>query len=253
MIMRDELVAYLDERLAIRAIPLDKSSNGLQVEGRAEVRRVVGAVDGSLQSYRQAAARQADLLFVHHGEFWGEGVRAVTGRVARRLGTLLRAEVSLYAAHLPLDAHPELGHNAVIAQRLALVETQPFAPYAGVMIGIAGRLPEPLPMAALVARIDAALATHASVCGPVAGPVRRLGIVSGGGAAAIAECQRLGLDALLTGEVGHTDFHPIHELGIPVIAAGHYRTEAPGVEAVLAELTQRFGLACEFLDLPTGL
>jgi len=253
MITRDELVAYLDERLAIRAIPLDKASNGLQVEGRAEVRRVLGAVDGSLLCYQLAAAREADFLFVHHGEFWGEGMRTVTGRLARRLGTLLRAELSLYAAHLPLDAHPTLGHNAVIAQRLGLVETLPFAPYAGALIGVAGALPAPLAMPALVARIDVALATSATVHGPVPGLVRRLGIVSGGGAAAIVECHRLGLDCLLTGEVGHTDFHPIHELGVPVIAAGHYRTEAPGVEAVVAELHERFGLAGEFLDLPTGL
>jgi len=253
MVTRDELVAYLDTRLDVRAIPMDKSANGLQVEGRQDVHTVVGAVDASLQLYHAAAEAGADFIFVHHGEFWGDGFRSLTGRFAQRFGMLFRHHLSLYAAHLPLDAHPTLGHNAVIADRLGLVERAPFAQYAGAMIGVCGRLPAAMTLAELQVRLDQVLTTKSSLHGPDVGPIRSVGIVSGSGVSAIGECQRLGLDCLITGDLGHTDYHPILETGVPVLIGGHYKTEAPGIEAVLAELGAKFAVTATFIDLPTNL
>lgn len=248
-----EIVRYLDQTLAIAAIPGDKSNNGLQVSGATTVRRVIGGVDGCLALYEAAAAAGGDLIVVHHGESWGSGYQYFTGRIGDRLRCLYRHDLSLYAAHLPLDAHPTLGHNAQIAARLQLTDRQPFAEYCGALIGVHGLLPQPLSLAALRGVIDTALNTtcQAIAFGPE--PITRLAVVSGSGAGALAAAQAAGCQALLTGDVGHTDYHVIRELGGTLITGGHYRTECPGVLAVLDRLADQFGVETRFIDIPTGL
>jgi dinuclear metal center YbgI/SA1388 family protein len=253
MVNREELTAALDSLLAINSVPADKSNNGLQVEGSATVAHVVFAVDGSAALYAEAAAIGADYIFVHHGESWGAGWQRVTGRFAERLRLLLANDISLYGAHLPLDAHTELGHNACIAAALGVTECEPFAEYAGVAVGMRGRLATPTTVEALTAQVDAALDAAAAVYAFGPQPVQSVGIVSGAGASALDTCAALGIDCLITGECGHTDFHVMQELGVSLIAAGHYRTEVPGVRAVMAEVERTFQVRCSYVDLPTGL
>jgi dinuclear metal center YbgI/SA1388 family protein len=248
-----EITEYLDATLNLAAVPGDKSNNGLQVAGGDEVQTVVGGVDGCLALYQGAAAAGADLVLVHHGESWGPGHRYFTGGIGARLALLFRAEMSLYAVHLPLDAHPTLGHNAQIADRLGLRHRLPFAEYAGVPVGIIGELPEPMGAEELAARVNDALDTDCLVLDFADARIDRVGIVSGSGTSALAESQRLGCQALITGDVGHTDYHVIQELGGCLLAAGHYKTEAPGILAVLDLLEQEFGVETEFIDLPTGM
>ena len=248
---RDELVAYLDDYLQLDAFQ-DSSDNGLQVEGAAEVQRLAFAVDAGLAAFEEARAAQAQMLIVHHGLFWGKPVR-VTGIHRRRLKTLLDADISLYAAHLPLDSHATVGHSATLARWLALEETAPFGEYKGLAVGVAGRLPRPRSLTDLVAAVEDLLGRPVVAVWPF-GPdeVRRVGIVSGGGASLVEQAAKAGVDVYLTGEVGHSYYHQARELGQNVIFAGHYATETVGLKALAEHLSSRFGLESRFLDLPTG-
>jgi len=251
---RTELVDFLDQLLRPPPGMMDSSNNGLQIEGRAEVCRAVFGVDACAALFEQAAALEADVVFVHHGLSWKDNQRFLIGLHARRLGILFRHGLSLYASHLPLDLHPEVGNNAVFAKQLGLLEMKTFCRYGGVEIGYGGRLPKPLSLAELVQQVDRLLGTTSRVIGTGPEPVRAVGIVSGGGADAAEECMAAGFDCLITGEAGHSHHHPIAESGVRVITAGHYRTETVGPKAVMARVAAQFpGLDCRFLDVPTGL
>ncbi len=248
-----ELTIYLDELLDIRSIPGDKSNNGLQIEGNSEVRRIIGGVDACLELYQKAMEARADFLFVHHGESWGDGLKYFTGVCARRFRFVFENDLSLYAAHLPLDAHQDLGHNALIAAKLGILKPIPFARYAGSDIGLYGDLPDPVTIEELSSRVNQTLETDSVIYDFFGHPVTRVGVISGAGANAIHECHALGIDCLITGESDHTHYHQIKELNMVVIAAGHYKTEVPGIVAVLDHLEQRFEVDCRFIDIPTGL
>ena len=232
----------------------DHSNNGLQVEGKDEVNRIAFAVDACQRVFTQAAAGKFDLLVVHHGMSWGGGIKMVSSYHAERLKTLLCHGISLLAYHLPLDAHPEFGNNAVLADLLGLEQREPFFPYDGDTIGFCGQLPAAQAPAELCARLEKELGGRCLTL-PASGnpPIRRLGIVSGGGGSAIEYCQQQHLDCLLTGEIGHQHVHYAWELGITVIAAGHYATETTGIKALQKKIAAAFPVECEFLDCPTGL
>lgn len=253
MVNRDELTRALDTLLDIHAIAADKSNNGLQVEGCETVETVVVGVDGCLALYEHAVALGAEFIFVHHGESWGPGWQYVTGRTAARLGTLMRSNISLYAAHLPLDVHPVHGHNACIARKLQLSALQPFADYGGFDVGMYGTLPLPQSVTDLATQLDSILDTQSMIYDFRQAEIRTVGIVSGAGFDAVAECQTLNIDCLITGECDHTDYHIMRELSAAVITCGHYRTEVPGVVSVMEYLHEQFALDCHFIDLPTGL
>ncbi len=248
-----ELCRFLDHTLNINSFPSDKSNNGLQVEGNHEVKSVVGGVDACYELYDKAAAYKADFIFVHHGESWGAGWRYLTGVTARRLNKLFQHRMSLYAAHLPLDAHLELGHNAQIARQLKLADCQGFACYDQIPIGICGTLPAPTKPEALAQAVNVGLKTICRIYDFEPKTISRVGIISGSGLSALSECQALNLDCLITGECHHTHYHLIQEAGIAVIIAGHYKTEIPGVLAVLDLLRQQFKLQCHFFDIPTDM
>lgn len=252
MVTRERLVAFLDGFLRTPAGCHDPSNNGLQVEGRAPVARVVFGVDASRALIVAAAAAQADFIVVHHGMSWRDNLRTLTGYQAERLRLLFAAGLSLYAVHLPLDAHPELGNNAVIAARLGLVDTAPFFEYDGLDIGILGTLPEPLPRDVLVAQVGDVLGAQTQVLAFGPERIARVGVVSGGGADAIEACAAADCQCLVTGEFGHSNVHVAAEVGMTVIAAGHYRTEVWGVQAVMARLQAELPVTCQFIDLPTG-
>ncbi|MFN2432330.1 MAG: Nif3-like dinuclear metal center hexameric protein [Gemmatimonadota bacterium] len=245
-----ELTRYLDAFLRIREIP-DRSLNGLQVDGPEAVGRVALATDAALQTFEQAAAGGAQLLVVHHGLFWGE-TAPVVGQLRRRIQTLLEAGMALYCAHLPLDAHPEVGNNAALARELGLESLRPFGAWRGSLLGFGGDLPRELAPEELRAHCEARLGGPVRLLPFGGGRARRLAVVSGAAADLATEAAREGYDAFLTGETSHAAYHPAREAGVHLLFAGHYATETWGVRALGEHLARRFGVEVFFCDAPTG-
>lgn len=248
---RDVLVAWLDEYLEIREWS-DKSLNGLQVEGADRVTTVATATDAALATFAMAIEAGADLLLVHHGLFWGDPA-PVAGPLRTRLVTLLDAGLSLYAAHLPLDAHPVVGNNAVLAELLGLEEREPFGTWGEKAIGVRGRLAGPTDRTGLAGRLEALLGARPEVLPFGPDRIERVGIVSGDAAELVEEAARAGLDAFVTGESSHTAWHAARECRVNLVFAGHYATETVGVRALGERLADEFGIEATFLDAPTGL
>ena len=247
---RDALVAYLDEFLDTAAWS-DKSLNGLQVEGAERVRRVALATDTAQATIDMAIEAGAQMMIAHHGLFWGR-VEPVTGPLRSRLASLLRAQVSLYVSHLPLDAHSEVGNNAVLARLLGLRDLEPFGAWGSGSIGVMGRLPETLDRAGLAARLEALLGARPDVLPFGSEAIARVAVVSGAAADLIPAAASSAVDAFVTGETSHTAVHQARERRLNVLFAGHYATETLGVRALGDHLAERFGLETVFLDVPTG-
>ena len=250
-----QVVAFLDDYLAVKEVPdYPGALNGLQVEGPDLVRRVAVAVDASEAVIGKATKWRADLLLVHHGLFW-DGLQPLVGRHFRKVQALVAGGTALYSAHLPLDAHTEVGNAAVLARKLGLSDLVPFGEYKGCAVGCAGTVENGAgtPIADLEARLAAALN------GPVrtlpGGPdtIVRVGVVTGGGASMLGEAAAKGLDALVTGEAQHHHAINAAELGVTVMLGGHYATETWGVRATAHTLQERFGVETMFVDSPTGL
>lgn len=249
MELRD-LVSYLDSYLAVVEVPDHRDAvNGLQVEGRGEVERICAAVDASEAAIEEAVARGCELLLVHHGLFWG-GVRPITGRRYRKLARLIQAGISLYSAHLPLDAHPEVGNCAVLARELGIVVEGRFGEYRGYPVGWWGHLRAS--REELRDRLAVLLGSAVRLIpgGPEA--IERVGVVTGAASEHIEAAAALGLDGFITGEGLHPTYFDAVELGVNVYYGGHYATETWGVRALARHLGERFGLAWEFIDQPTG-
>ena len=242
---REELVEYL-EGLLQPANFRDYCPNGLQVEGRAEISRLVTGVTASQALLDAAVARGADALLVHHGYFWkGEDGR-VTGLRKKRLGTLLANDISLLAYHLPLDAHPELGNNAQLAASLGwLLEGR----FGEQNIAWFGCLPETLAASALGEQLAQLLGRQPQMIGDSERPIRRIGWCSGGAQGYFEQAIALGLDAYVSGEISEQTVHLARESGVVYFAAGHHATERLGVQALASHLAERFGLECEFVDI----
>jgi dinuclear metal center YbgI/SA1388 family protein len=246
-----ELVSYLNEYLAISEVPDSENAlNGLQVESAGPVRRVAVAVDASEASIRAAIEGRSDLLLVHHGLFW-DGNLPVTGRRYRRLLPLLRAGMALYAAHLPLDVHEEVGNNAVLARELGIGVVGRFAAYQGLELGVWGEVDAGVEE--FGARLEAVLGSPVKTIPGGGARVSRVGVLTGGGGGFTAAARSAGLDALVTGEGSHHTYFDAMEGGLTVYLGGHYATETWGVRALGAHLAEKFGLSWTFLDQPTGL
>lgn len=246
---RNELVAYLDRYLDARN-GRDYGPNGLQVEGKEEIRKVVTGVSACHELFVRAREAGADAVLVHHGLFWEGMPRTLTGYQFRRVAELIRGEMSLLAYHLPLDRHPELGNNALACRDFGLIDLQPFALHEGLPIGFKGRFPEPIPPAELVSRCESVYQQKplAFLDGP--DPVRTLGIVSGGAQREFQVAIGEDLDAYITGEVSEWVMNVAREAGVHYLAAGHYATERLGIRALGEHLRERFGLEAEFIDVP---
>lgn len=254
MIKLEKLIKYLDVDLEMNNIPEDSSNNGLQVEGKEEIKKIIFAVDGCLALAKIAAKENGDFIFVHHGLSWGDGFKRLTGHSAEIFSTLFKNGISLYGAHLPLDAHPEIGHNAQIAKKLKFEKISTFAKYAGTEIGVKGEFYQPILVAELAEKINSEFNTHSKIFGNNSCEIRKVGVISGGaGTSGIEDAIDAKVDCLITGEVGHSSWHLIQDSGISVISAGHYCTEVPGVLAVMKKIEDKFDVKCEFIDLPTGL
>ena len=245
------LVAWLDTYLEIDAFE-DPSLNGLQVEGQSEVNKVAVAVDSSLTTFEQAAEVGADLLIVHHGLFWGTPL-PITGMHGRRVRYLLEHNLSLYAAHIPLDAHREVGNNWGLARILGMADLEPFGYWGKRAIGVKGSFPNPVTLRELADTLEKELGESVLVHAGGKLELETLGIISGAAARDVATAADEGLDAFLTGEPKHETFYDAFERGINALYAGHYMTETVGVSLLADKLEQEFGLATEFILLPTGL
>ena len=248
---RDELVRYLNERLDIKGFK-DASVNGLQVEGKTEISKIALVTDAALLLFERAAELECDMIIAHHGIIWG-GLTAVTGRTYAQLKLLLDRGINLYAAHLPLDAHPELGNNAELASMMGLVDLEPFGEYHGQTIGFAGRLAEPSNPDALAATLQRKIGGTPLVMPFGKQSIETAAIVSGGGSGSLPEAVERGFDCFVTGEGRHENHHVALEAGINVIYLGHYHSETAGVRAVGRELETRFDVTCVFIDEPTLL
>lgn len=231
----------------------DPSLNGLQVDNDgSDIARVAFAVDACQETIERAARAGAGMLFVHHGLFWSEPER-LTGRMYRRIKTLMTSNLALYASHLPLDAHGECGNNAGLARRLGLENLVPFGHWRGVSIGFRGEFPAPVSLDEAIARLfpDGQRCAHVLPFGPK--DIRTAGVISGGASDEVHQAIELGLDLYVTGEIGHEIYHPALESGISVIAGGHYQTETVGVRLVAERLARETGIDTVFIDVPTGL
>jgi dinuclear metal center YbgI/SA1388 family protein len=246
----EELAAYLDEFLGVADVPdAERAWNGLQVTNSGVVSCIAAAVDASEAAIDAAIAAGCDLLLVHHGLFWDGGV-PVTGRRYRRLQKLLAHDVAVYSAHLPLDVHPQVGNNAVLARELGVATRGTFGTYHGIEVGVWGRLETT--RAGLARVLEDVLGGPVRVVGGGAQRIRTVGVVTGGGGSMIGAAIEAGLDAYVTGEGAHHTYFDAMEGGINVFYAGHYATETWGVRALAAHLESRFDLPWGFVDQPTG-
>jgi dinuclear metal center YbgI/SA1388 family protein len=246
----DELIAALDELLQPAGFR-DLGPNGLQVPGAREVTRVVTGVSARRELCERAVALGAQLVLVHHGLFWDFQPTGLSRLQAERLRPLFKHDINLAAYHLPLDAHPELGNNALLAAALGCEAQRPFGDYKGTPIGRAGTFAgDGITPDDLRARVREATGRDPLMLG--AGPerIRTIGIVSGAAADTLHEAAAEGLDAFLTGEPREHITAEAEELGLHFVAAGHYATETFGVRALGDLLAERFGIEHTFVDLP---
>jgi dinuclear metal center YbgI/SA1388 family protein len=248
---RDELISFLDGLLDADGWP-DYAPNGLQVPGAAEVDVVVTGVSAHRELFEQAIAEGAQLVLCHHGIFWGP-VAPITEQTKARLKLLFDNDMSLAQYHLPLDAHPEVGNNALICEGLGLERGEPFGEAKGRQIGWVGTAREPLTPAELVDRSTALFGSAPLAFDSGPAEIRRVGILSGGGSSTLAEAIALGLDAFVTGEPSEHVMADAREGGIHFLAAGHYASETFGVRRLGDLLAEAFGVSHRFVEVPNPI
>jgi dinuclear metal center YbgI/SA1388 family protein len=249
MASRDSIIAFLDDLLDAPSFD-DYGPNGLQVVGAGEVSVVATGVSAHLELFQRAAGLGAQMVLCHHGMLWNKAPLPVDAQKRERLRTLFDADISLAAYHLPLDAHPEVGNNALICEALGLERGEPFGFMGGRPLGFVGRAHEPLPRSELIERCSQAFgrAPLAFEFGP--DQVRTVGVISGGAASSLAEAADLGLDAFLTGEPSEPGVADARERAITFIAGGHWATETFGVRRLGDLLAERFGVEHRWVAVP---
>ncbi len=243
---REELNRYLEGLLDVSRFR-DYCPNGLQVEGRGEIHRIATGVTASLDLLQAAHVLGADAILVHHGYFWKGDDPCVTGTRRARIALLLEKEINLFAYHLPLDAHAELGNNAQLGKRLGLIETGRFADQE---IGLIGTLEAPMRLDAFATRIAQRLEREPLAIGDPAREVRNVAWCSGAAQGFFEQAIQLRPDVFVTGEISEQQVHLARESGVAFLAAGHHATEKFGVQALGEHLAARFGLAHSFIDIP---
>ncbi|MDG4868211.1 Nif3-like dinuclear metal center hexameric protein [Guyparkeria sp. 1SP6A2] len=239
------LLAFCDELLTPE-IYRDYAPNGLQVEGKASVSRLVTGVTACQALLDAAVEEGADAVLVHHGYFWKNEPPVLTGMKRRRMATLLAHDINLIAYHLPLDGHDEIGNNAWLAEELGVNVTQRFGHQS---LAVAGRLEAPLDGNQLAALIEQRLNRPPLVVGPVDRPIRRIGICTGGAQDMLSDAIDLGLDAFVSGEISERTTHMAREAGVTYFAAGHHATETGGVRLLGQRLAKEFDIAHRFIDI----
>ena len=251
------IVDHLDHQLGTADTPdYSGAINGLQVENRRPIERVAVAVDASLASIDGAIACEAALLIVHHGLFWS-GAVALRGAAYERLKRLVDHDIAVYSSHLPLDRHPTLGNNALLARALGLVPSMPFARFQNISVGVAGD--SDIATTELAARLERFAQNEGGRTVAIGvGPghrTRRWALCTGAGAstASLQEARELGADTLIVGEGPHHTGVEAQDTGLAIIYAGHYATETLGVRALGEEVQRTFGIPWSFVGMATGL
>ncbi|MES2960662.1 MAG: Nif3-like dinuclear metal center hexameric protein [Pseudomonadota bacterium] len=246
MAQRNELESYLQTLLAVDRFK-DYGPNGLQVEGRASLHRIVSGVTASLALIDAAVDAGADAILVHHGLFWRGQDGRLVGWLGERVRRLMAHGINLFAYHLPLDAHAEFGNNAQFGARLGLVADARFGEQD---LGFAAAAGQHNSLSTLVAHVQAALGGRAPLVLPGDGrPLRRIGWCTGGAQGYFEAAIDAGVDAFLTGEVSEPQAHLARETGVAFLACGHHATECFGAPALAAHVAERFGLEHRFIEI----
>jgi dinuclear metal center YbgI/SA1388 family protein len=249
---RDDIVAYLDDLLEIDSFT-DYGPNGLQVPGAEEVSLVATGVSAQRELFERAASDGAQLVLSHHGLFWDFLPRTLGPAMKERLRILFDADLSLAAYHLPLDAHPEVGNNALICAALGLEPAEPFAEHKGRPIGFVGRSAEGMPFAELRARCAKVFGQEPFVWDAGPETVHRVGVVSGGAPGNFGEAIARGVDAFITGETAEHVMAEARENRVHFIAGGHYATETFGIRRLGELVAERFGVEHRFVNIPNPI
>ncbi len=251
-----ELNKYFNSILHKEDFSSDISLNGIQIENSAprtkEIKKVAFAVDACEATALKAAQAGADVLFVHHGLFWGH-CQTVTGNHYKRIAAFLKNDLALCAYHIPLDANEEVGNNFGLAKRMNLINQRPFGKWRGMTLGALGEFEEAISIDAVCKKLFPNGEKPAHILPFGKSEVKRVAIISGGAGDDFDQAVRAGADIFITGEVGHEEYHAIEEAGINVIAGGHYQTETVGVSLMKARVEADLALETVFIDVPTGL
>lgn len=249
----NEIIPFLNTLLESTSFD-DASSNGLQVESpETTISKVALSVDSGLSIIERAVSEQAQLLIVHHGLFWGD-IRSISGVLAKKITLLIQSRCSLYASHLPLDAHQQVGNGSELARFLGAIDIKPFCEYRGKLIGAQGSFEKLTSIDEITEKCRNIPHSKGLTILPFGKKeIKNIGIVTGSGAFAITKCKEEGLDLLVSGEPKHEAYHLAKELGINAIFAGHYATETFGVLALGRELRNKYGVETIFLNEETGI
>ncbi|MDO8953638.1 MAG: Nif3-like dinuclear metal center hexameric protein [Gammaproteobacteria bacterium] len=247
MIERDQLVSYLNQLLEVGKFQ-DYCPNGLQVEGKSAIRKIVTGVTACQALLDKAVELKADAVLVHHGYFWKNEAPQVVGLKHNRLKTLLTHDINLLAYHLPLDAHPELGNNGQLAKILEIDAIGPFSENDQAR-GLYGRLKQAMSVEELSQFIAKKLNRQPLMIAGAKSKIETIAWCTGGAQSLIDQAHLKGVDAYLSGEVSESTYHFAKEMGIAYIGAGHHATERYGVKALSEHLAEKFDVKCQFIDI----
>lgn len=249
----NEFDDYIKELLKLESVSsADPAFNGLQVtRTNSELKKIAFSVDASLESFKRALQWGADLLFVHHGLFFGE-IRGIKGNLYKRLKFLIDNNLALYAVHLPLDMHPQLGNNAGIARLLELKDLEPFGIYHDIKIGFKGSFNKAKTLPEINSILLGQCIENQNYLSFGKEKVRTVGIISGGASQNAREAIEQGLDLFITGESSHDIYHECQEEKINVIFVGHYLSEVWGIKSLKQNIEKELNLETAFIDIPTG-
>jgi dinuclear metal center YbgI/SA1388 family protein len=252
MPQRKKIAEYLDQYLEIGDIK-DTCWNGLQFEGKSEVKKVAFAVDASIDTFKIAIQKQADFIVVHHGHFWYTQNPSIAGWAKERIDILYKHQTSLYACHLPLDRHRVVGNNAQLLKLLGANITNEFLLHEGKNIGWIGTTKRAVPLKQIERKLNTELNTNCIVLPFGEGKVRAVAVCSGGGGyGGFYEALNLGVDLYITGDAIEA-YYSAKDSSMNVIFAGHHATETLGLKALAEVIKRKFRIQCMFIDLPTGL
>jgi dinuclear metal center YbgI/SA1388 family protein len=252
MVLLSSIVKFLDEILQLKDVP-DSSNNGLQVGTDQEIFKVAFAVDACIEAFEQAKKQGANLVIVHHGISWGDSLKYVTGLNYTRLKYLIQNNMALYAAHLPLDKHPDFGNNVQLFKMLQLRNTKPFGIYHGQVIGYQGEFEKEKAVDELADFLEEKLRTKCRVLKFGKVHLKTAAVISGGGGDEIPEAILGNVDVFITGEITHSCYQRAKDGKLNIIAAGHYATETVGLKALMPVLYQKFNIPTIFIDADTGM
>ena len=244
MARRDDILNFARELLDLDSFH-DYGPMGLQVVGADEVTKIGASVSSSLEAFRRTKEAGAELLVVHHGQYWEGDPRIVDVAMKRRLQTLFDGDITLAAYHLALDAHPEIGNNIIVARELGVAEPERFLEW-----GFGGPLTQPATLEELTRRLEGATGRPPQVFDGGPERIERVAVITGGAAKLVGEAAAAGYDAFVTGEPAEPTLHLARELGIHFLAGGHYATETFGIKALAERLAAEFSLDWEFVDVP---